>query len=220
MTRPADNVPYYTYILLYVDDCMAISHNAIATLQEIDKFFQMKPGSISDPDVYLGGKLQKIRLPNGVIAWANSSSKYVQEIVANVEKHIGQTLGGRKLNKWAEAPWPSNYTAEGDTTPELDKDWANYYQHHIDILHWMLELGRVDIITKVSILASQMAAPRMGHLDAALHVVSYLKRKHIARMVYDPSYPKINMSDFKTRDWTEFNGSVKEPIPTNAPLSR
>ena len=99
MTRPDVNVPYYGYVLLYDDDCMAISHDAATTLREIDKFFPMKPGSISDPDVYLGGKLRKIRLPNGVFAWANSSSKYVQEIVANVEKHIGQNLGGRKLNK-------------------------------------------------------------------------------------------------------------------------
>ena len=49
MTRPDDNVPYYAYVLLYVDDCMAISHDATTTLREIDKFFQMKPGSISDP---------------------------------------------------------------------------------------------------------------------------------------------------------------------------
>ena len=180
----------------------------------------MKPGSISDPDVYLGGKLRKIRIPNGVFAWANSSSKYVQEIVANVEKHIGQNLGGRKLNKQAEVPWPSNYAAEDDTTPELDEEWAKYYQHLIGILHWTLELGRADIITEVSILASQMAAPRMGYLDAALHVVSYLKRKHNARMVYDPTYPDINMADFKTCDWTEFYGSVKEPIQPNAPPSR
>ena len=144
----------------------------------------------------------------------------MQEIVANIEKHIGQNLSGRKLNKRAEVPWPNNYTAEDDTTPELDEEWANYYQHLIGILHWTLKLGRVDTITEVSILASQMAAPRMGHLDAALHVVSYLKRKHNARMVYDPSYPEINMADFKTRDWTEFYGSVKEPIPPNAPLPR
>ena len=104
--------------------------------------------------------------------------------------------------------------------PELDEEWANYYQHLIGVLHWTLELGRVDIITKVSILASQMAAPCMGHLDTALHVVSYLKRKHNAHMVYDPSYPKINMSDFKTNNWTEFYGSVKEPIPPNMPPSR
>ena len=63
-----------------------------------------------------------------------------------------------------------------------------------------------------------MAAPCMGHLDAALHVVLYLKRKHNARMVYNPTYPDINMGDFKTCDWTEFYGSVKEPIPPNAPL--
>ena len=87
MTRPDDNVPYYAYVLLYVDDCMAISHDVATTLREIDTFFQMKPGSIGDPDIYLGGKLRKIRLPNGVLACANSSSKYVQEIVANVEKH-------------------------------------------------------------------------------------------------------------------------------------
>ena len=82
----------------------------------------------------------------------------------------------------------------------------------------MLDLGRVDIIMEVSVLASQMVAPRMGHLDTALHVVSYLKMKHNACMVYDPSYPKINMSDFKTNDWIEFYGPVKEPVQLNAPL--
>ena len=111
----------------------------------------------------------------------------MQEIVANIVKHIGQNLGGRKLSKKAKAPWPSNYTAEDDISPELDTEWANYYQHLIGILHWMLQLGRVDIITEVPILTSQMAALCMGHLDAALHVMSYLKMKHNAGLVYDPS---------------------------------
>ena len=39
-------------------------------------------------------------------------------------------------------------------------------------------------------------------------------------MVYDPSYPDINISDFSTHDWTEFYGSVKEPIPPNAQPSQ
>ena len=46
------------------------------------------------------------------------------------------------------------------------------------------------------------------------------ERKHNARMVYNPSYPDNNMADFRTRDWTEFYRSVKEPIPPNAPPSR
>ena len=45
----------------------------------------MTPGSIGDPDVYLGNKLRRVRLSNGVYAWANSSSKYVQELVRNTE---------------------------------------------------------------------------------------------------------------------------------------
>ena len=36
--RPEDNFEYYAYVLFYVDDVMAIHHNGISTLQEIDKF--------------------------------------------------------------------------------------------------------------------------------------------------------------------------------------
>ena len=39
-------------------------------------------------------------------------------------------------------------------------------------------------------------------------------------MVYDPTYPDINMADFKTCDWTELYGSVKEPIPPITSPSR
>jgi hypothetical protein len=80
-----------------------------------------------------------------------------------------------------------------------------------------VELGRVDIITEVSTLASHMALPREGHLDAALHVFSYLKKKHNARMVFDPTYPKISHDDFQTHAWTRFYRDAVEPRPTNAP---
>ena len=56
-TRPDDGFKYYEYVLLYVDDCLAISHDAISVLKQLDKYFQMKPGSIGDPDIYLGAKL-------------------------------------------------------------------------------------------------------------------------------------------------------------------
>jgi len=44
---------------LYVDDCLAIHHDAEGALLQIDKFFPMKAGSIGDPDIYLGSKLHK-----------------------------------------------------------------------------------------------------------------------------------------------------------------
>ena len=81
----------------------------------------------------------------------------------------------------------------------------------------MVELGRVDIITETSVLASHMALPREGHLEAALHVFGYLKRKHNARMVFDPTYPEIDQDMFQTHDWSRFYGDAKEPIPENCP---
>jgi hypothetical protein len=45
----------------------------------------MKKESIGDPDIYLGSKLKKVKLPNLVVAWMMSPTKYVAEAVNNVE---------------------------------------------------------------------------------------------------------------------------------------
>ena len=60
-----DRFEYYEYVLLYVDDSLAISHDATAALDRMYKFFIMKKGSIGDPDIYLGAKLRKVQLDNG-----------------------------------------------------------------------------------------------------------------------------------------------------------
>ena len=94
----------------------------------------------------------------------------------------------------------------------------NFYQHLVGVLHWIVELGRVDCITEVSMLASYLANPRDGHMDAALHLYSWLKEHHNARLVLDPSYPKINPDDFiMDRDWKGFYGNVKEELPPDMP---
>ena len=36
-------------------------------------------------------------------------------------------------------------------------------------------------------------------------------------MVFNPTYPKIDMTKFKECDWKTFYGDVSEPIPPNAP---
>ena len=136
-------------MLLYVDDCLAISHNAVTVLTHLDNYFQMKQGSIRDPDIYLGAKLRQVILSNGVKCWGMSSAKYVQEAVCNVKDYITKNLDGLKLKKKAKFAWPSNYMVEDDESAELPSKLVTYYQHLIRILHWMVELGRVDIITEV-----------------------------------------------------------------------
>ena len=220
MVRPDDGEKYYLYMLLYVDDCLCIHHDAETALQQLDKYFQMKPGTIGDPDIYLGGKLRKVQLNNGVWAWGMSPSKYVQDAVRNSEEYLGRNFGGQKLQKRASSPWPSEYTAELDSTPELTPEQASYYQSQIGVLQWAVELGRVDIITEVSILASQMAQPREGHLEAVFHVFAYLKNKHNSRQIYDPTYPDIDMTNFNETNWKYFFEDVKEAIPLDAPEPR
>jgi Reverse transcriptase (RNA-dependent DNA polymerase) len=94
VTRPNDGFEYYCYVLLYVDDILCIHHDAVSVLNEMDWYFLMKPGSIGDPDVYLGAKLQQTVLSNGVVAWGMSSSKYVQEAVKNVELYLERNYSG------------------------------------------------------------------------------------------------------------------------------
>ena len=79
----------------------------------------------------------------------------------------------------------------------------------------MVEIGRVDIITEVLTLASQMAMPREGHMDVVFHVFTCLKARHNSRMVFDPTYPSINKTNFQEYEWKRLYGEVKEAIPSN-----
>ena len=94
-----------------------------------------------------------------------------------------------KLPSRAETPLPTSYRPEMDVSPLLDPDDANYYQSLIGILRWTVEIGRIDITTETSMLAAHLAMPRHGHLLAAIRVFAYLKKKHNARIVFDPTYP-------------------------------
>ena len=218
-TRPDDGQKYWTYVLFYVDDCLAIDCDAEGVLREIDRFFKMKPGSIGRPDLYLGSKLREHTLPNGVKAWGKSPSKYIREAVQHVEEHL-KTAGLPGLKKRPGAPFPVGYHPELDTTEVLGPEDASYYMSQIGILRWCVELGRVDIITEVSELASFSAMPRQGHLDTVFHLFAYLKAKHNSTMIFDPTYPATDEGSFKVVDWHEFYGDVHEPIPPNAPEAR
>jgi hypothetical protein len=89
--------------------------------------------------------------------------------------------------------------------------------HLIGVMRWMVELGRIDIATEVSMLSSYLASPREGHLEAALHIMGYLRLKHNSRLIFDPTYPDIDHTTFPTYDWTEFYGDVDEAIPPDMP---
>jgi hypothetical protein len=212
-----DGFEYYAYILLYVDDVLCVHHDGMLALREIDHYFKMKEVSMGDPDLYLGAKVRQVVMPNGVCSWMLSPAKYIKEAVKNVEKHL-QDKYGKQLPRKAPAPFPREYEPELDVTKELEGEEASYYQSQIGTLRWMVEIGRIDIITEVSKLASQLALPREGHMNAIYHLYAYLKDHRDFVIALDPTYPEIDYRAFNDgADWKSFYGDVKEPLPPNAP---
>ena len=92
-----------------------------------------------------------------------------------------------------------------------------YYQSLIGIIHWMVKLGRVDICCEVSMMSSHLALPREGNLAQVLHILVYLKKHQNSALVFNPSYPDVNIDKFTNNDWTKFYGNVKEAMPPDMP---
>ncbi|KAL7526268.1 LOW QUALITY PROTEIN: hypothetical protein ACHAXR_003858, partial [Thalassiosira sp. AJA248-18] len=192
-TIDEDGTEYYSYVLCYVDDVLVVHHDAMSVLNKIDKYLKMKPSSKGDPGMYLGVKLKYTQTANGVWAWAMSPSKYVREAVTNCKKHLAESYDGRyTIPKSAPNPFVYEYDPDLDTSAPCDPDQASYYMSIIGVLRWIVELGRIDINTKVSLLSSYLAHPREGHLETAIHVMGYLRQKHNSRLFMDPCYPKID----------------------------
>ena len=80
------------------------------------------------------------------------------------------------MPKHASSQFLSGFEHDIDVSLELDQAWSSFYQSQVGILRWCVKLGQIDIITEVSILASQLALPREGHLEKLLHVLLILKR--------------------------------------------
>jgi hypothetical protein len=83
-----------------------------------------------------------------------------------------------------------------------------------------VELGRIEIITEVSMLSTYIFLPREGNLEAVFHVFSYLGLHQNVRVVFDPTCPAVDMGAFIKTDWKSTYGDVKEMIPSDAPVSR
>ena len=168
--------------------------------------------------MYLGTKLKCMQLHNGIWAWSMSQSKHVHEAVRICEEYVAKHLSkGYKLQERAENPFKSSYCPKLDVSLGLEPDGASYYQSLIGVMKGVMEIGQIDINTKVSLLSLHAAMSKQGHLEAASHIMDYLKLRHNSRLALDPSYTNINHSIFQACDWTNFYEGAVEAISPNAP---
>ena len=125
-----EGVEYWEFVLLYVDDCLCISHRGEDVLRnEIGTHVILKDSSIGPPGIYLGGKVRKrtIDTTKGPVdAWSFISSQYVKEAVSNVENYLREKK--QTFPKQRDAPISNKYQPEIDESAELDAVDAAYYQ--------------------------------------------------------------------------------------------
>jgi hypothetical protein len=105
---------------VFVDDIFCVHHDPVSPLAKLDEYFKMKEGSIQVPTFYLGSKLKKTVLPNGVVAWGMIYINYVQSAVHNVKEYLAALAGDKKLMKKESGPFAGGYKPEIDESPELD----------------------------------------------------------------------------------------------------
>ena len=82
--KPNDH-KYYEMLFVYVDDILAVSHQAEEAIKEITTFFKAKDGSIKPPEIYLGANIAKIDLPDGREVWSTSPRTYVKNSILVIE---------------------------------------------------------------------------------------------------------------------------------------
>jgi hypothetical protein len=115
------------------------------------------------------------------MAWGLSPSKYVIQAVKNCQVHLTDKLNGKySIPTRADNLFPVNYDPSTDLSDILDPECSSSYQHLIGVMRWMVELGRIDIATEVSMLSSYLACPhqKQHYVPYYLSIVIILSHKY------------------------------------------
>ncbi len=211
----ADGLEVYEYVLVYSDDLIMIGLHPDETAAQISQHFKFKGNLAEKPEQYLGANVGLMTV-QGVSCWYMSSDEYCKAAVQNIETWLHKK--DQRLPTKTACVFPSKWKPELDVTPELRDVDANYYQQQIGVLRWLVELGRVDICTEVSMLAAYSACPRQGHMGAVVHLYAYLKGNPKSKMVFDPT--PIVHKDEPEHDWSDFYPDYQECTPDDMPEPR
>jgi hypothetical protein len=176
----------------------------------------LKPNSSGPPTHYLVAYISRYTLPEDPDKpkWYMSTEKYVEE----ANRYVHSLLKLYKLTRLkikAPSVVSSGYILEMDALELCASKLVYYYQQKIGVLHWAVELGRMNICAEVSMLASYTAAARAERINAMLHIFAFLQHHPRSKEIFDNGYPVIEATH--DEDWSELYPDAKEEIPPNVP---
>jgi hypothetical protein len=148
-----DGEKYYEYLLMYVDDILAILADARSILEDVQRTFILKNDRIETPEFI---SVQSCRKRRSMLLHAGPW-KNVEGITVKKKRRMPTSN--------VKTPMNATYSPEADVTEELKSDDLTLFQELICVLQWATEIGRVNIVLEVSLLSQYQANPREGHLE-------------------------------------------------------
>ena len=193
------NIPYYEYIVVYVDDVICISETPEKWINVLAKQYRLR--EIGVPKRFLGSDIKSRQYVdhNGYesMCWAFGSDSYVKDACDIAEGHMAKNGISYPSTRrhGSSSPFSSQmYRPELDSSDFCEATHITMFQNLIGVLRWIVELGRIDIQLETSLLSQYLAQPRIGHLEQACNIFRYLKKVNSAYVVMDPTPWEINWS--------------------------
>ena len=93
---------YYEYILCYVDNILAISHDSASTLKAVQVNLRFKDDKTAPPETYLGVQLGQMEIHRNV-RWYMLSENNVRASITNIEETWSKS--GQKLPNKCKTCW-------------------------------------------------------------------------------------------------------------------
>jgi hypothetical protein len=199
----------YEYIAVYVDDLAFALKDPEAFVNTLKEKYSFKLKGTGPLGFHLGCDFY--RDDDGTLCM--SPKKYISRMHDNYVR-----LFDEKAKKTFFSPLEKGDHPELDTSELLSPDDVQKYQSLIGSMQWAVSLGRFDIATAVMTMSSYRSAPRIGHLQRAKRMVSYLMRFSDATIRFRTAEPDYSDLAPRPSQWdTSVYEGASEDIPHDAP---
>jgi hypothetical protein len=198
----------YEYVAVYVDDLALAMDDPKTFLDTLTSKYSFKLKGSGEISFHLGCDF--FRDEDGTLCM--KPEKYISKVIQGYEQ-----MFGRMPKRNVYSPLEKGDHPELDTSELCNPTDVQKYQSLIGTLQWAVSIGRIDITTAVMTLSSFRAVPRLGHLERAKRVISYLarfKESTIRFRTLEPDYSDIPGVSY---DWIRNYDGAIEDTPDDAP---
>ena len=149
-----------------------------------------------------------------MLTWG--SHTFVKKMLAKYEKMFGEPVPKRDVH----APLEPGDHPELDESPFCTEEQTQQFQSMIGDMQWAVTLGRIDIYCATMTLSGFRCMPRIGHLQRAKRIYSFLQNYKKTSIKFRTEMPDYSTFDCVKPHWGHVYNPCIEEIPNDAPEPR